>query len=339
MGGRTVVAEAIIDACPGMGSGIDALGHESIYETTIGNQSLIELVCQEIAASGVRSARIITTANVRRQLGRMIGGNAWGLEITYVDAGQRSGRQAVLDELDCVLEDSAVVLHPGDRLLRGGLRAMTSRFLGGDVGAVVPALSSADTSSPQEPRAAHGPLVLGPLIRPIVNHLLSSDDEMQDLDSAVLASGLQVARCDVAEAWRYSHATETLLAGNRLVLDALEGDDDLSDRSAGNRLCGRIRIAPSASVSNSVIFGPVSIGEHVIIEDSYIGPFTAIAKDAVITGTELDNSIVLAGAELRHPGSRIEASIIGVGASIIRSFELPRGMHLRLAASSRVALS
>jgi hypothetical protein len=49
--------------------------------------------------------------------------------------------------------------------------------------------------------------------------------------------------------------------------------------------------------------------------------------------------MVLPFAEVRFPGLRIEASIIGERASVSRSFELPKGLHLRLTPGSRVTLS
>jgi glucose-1-phosphate thymidylyltransferase len=87
------------------------------------------------------------------------------------------------------------------------------------------------------------------------------------------------------------------------------------------------------------VIGPVVIDRDSTIEDSYVGPYTAIGQGAAVSGSELDNTMVLAYAEVRHPGLRIEASIIGERTSVSRSFELPKGLHLRLAPGSRVTLS
>jgi hypothetical protein len=70
-----------------------------------------------------------------------------------------------------------------------------------------------------------------------------------------------------------------------------------------------------------------------------VGPYTAIGAGALVSGADIDNSMVLPRAELRHPGWRIEASIIGERASVIRSFDLPKGLHLRLGPDSQVTLS
>jgi hypothetical protein len=49
--------------------------------------------------------------------------------------------------------------------------------------------------------------------------------------------------------------------------------------------------------------------------------------------------MVLAGAEISHPGHRIEGSIIGERAAVVRSFALPRGLHVRLEPHSRLTIS
>jgi glucose-1-phosphate thymidylyltransferase len=106
-----------------------------------------------------------------------------------------------------------------------------------------------------------------------------------------------------------------------------------------NEIHGRVAISPHAHVCNSTLSGPVVIGDDAVVEDSFVGPYTAIGRGAVVSGTELDNTMVLPFAELLHPGLRIEASVIGERASVTRSFELPKGLHLRLTHGSRVTLS
>ena len=89
----------------------------------------------------------------------------------------------------------------------------------------------------------------------------------------------------------------------------------------------------------STVHGPAVIADGAIVEDSFIGPYTSIGPGAVVMGTEIDNTIVMSGAVIRHPGARIEASVIGERASISRSFELPKGLHMRVGPDSQISLS
>jgi glucose-1-phosphate thymidylyltransferase len=145
--------------------------------------------------------------------------------------------------------------------------------------------------------------------------------------------------CEASRQWSYSDSTERLLAANRLVLDDLPAplvDGSFGD---GNEIHGRVVVSPRARVTSSTLHGPVVIDDDAVVEDSFIGPYTAIGRGATLAGAELDNSMVLSLAQIRHPGHRIEASIIGERASITRSFELPKGLHLHLGPGSRVIVS
>ena len=124
-----------------------------------------------------------------------------------------------------------------------------------------------------------------------------------------------------------------------MMLDALPVPAVDGSFGDNNVVHGRVAISSSARVSGSTLHGPVAIDENAVIEDSFIGPFTAIGPGAILRGAEIDNTMVLAGAEISHPGHRIEASIIGERASVVRSFALPRGLHVRLEPHSRLTLS
>ncbi len=74
--------------------------------------------------------------------------------------------------------------------------------------------------------------------------------------------------------------------------------------------------------------GPVIIGANANISDAYIGPYTSIGPRVAVEAAEIEYSIVLAGAEIRFIGTRLESSIIGRGARIVRAFEPPAGMRM-----------
>ena len=56
------------------------------------------------------------------------------------------------------------------------------------------------------------------------------------------------------------------------------------------------------------------IGAGAVVEDSFIGPYTAIGAGAVVAGAEIDYSMVLADAQVRYPRYPLEASGIGAQA-------------------------
>jgi glucose-1-phosphate thymidylyltransferase len=214
---------------------------------------------------------------------------------------------------------------------------MRDRFAQGDVDCVL--LSPAPESSVPARRMFSTALVLGPRTLEVLGDSISRNLDALRLKETMLAGGCRVAVCEAAKQWSYSDSTERLLAANRMVLDDLSAPAVDGTFPNENEIHGRVAISPSARVSNSTLSGPVVIDDDAVVEDSFVGPYTAIGRGAVVTGSELDNTMVLPCAEVRHPGLRVEGSIIGEGASVSRSFELPKGLHLRLSAHSRVTLS
>ena len=142
----------------------------------------------------------------------------------------------------------------------------------------------------------------------------------------------------VVHKWRmFAGDARDLLDMNRAMLDAM--DPELTaTASDGNRFEGTISIDPTASVTSSVIIGPVIIGAGALIADSYIGPHTSIAERVRIEGAELERSIVLADASVLHVGGRLVASVVGRQARIFRDFSMPRALRLQVGDGDEVAL-
>ena len=154
----------------------------------------------------------------------------------------------------------------------------------------------------------------------------------------VAANGGRVEAAVADGWWSYSGLPDELLAANRIVLDGMSGT--CADEMVGddNRIEGRVEIHPTATVTGSLIRGPVTIGADATVTDAYIGPYTSIGEAATIDNVEIENSVVLTGARVRHVGVRLESSIVGQGASVGRGFDLPRSMRLVIGDDARITL-
>lgn len=170
------------------------------------------------------------------------------------------------------------------------------------------------------PLASSGKLELSPLI-----------------DWLMACEGAQLQSRIVSE-WRaFAGDPLDLLDMNRAVLDLLEHRVSASQRD-GNRFEGRVFIDPTASVTGSVVCGPVIIGAEANVVDSYIGPHTSIGEGVHVEGAEIERSIVFAGASIRHVGGRLVASVVGREVKIFRDFSVPRAMRLQVGDGDEVAL-
>ncbi len=332
------VSLAIVDARaePVGESGFET---SSRYLAPIANLPLIWHVFDELAEGGVERALIIARAGVRRELEQVLdGGRSWGVELSYSEVGDADGQQSVLARTREKLSSGPVLVYPADCLFPGQVTAMRDRFSAGDVDCVLLSQNSSESSLPGS-RTFATAAMLGPRTVEVLGDSLPSGRERRDLVKTLRGGGCRVAVCEATKQWYYSGSTERLLAANRMVLDDLRVPVVDGSFPDNNELHGRVAISPRARVSHSMLHGPIVIDDDAIVEDSFIGPYTAIGRGATVIGSDLDNSMVLTMARIEHPGHRIESSIVGERAAILRSYELPKGLHVRLAPGSRVILS
>jgi glucose-1-phosphate thymidylyltransferase len=340
------VSFAIIDAAAETGARACGCSGRSRYSTSIANVPLIYHVFDELVAAGVDRVRVLVSPRSRDELEEVLdGGRLWGVEVSYVPVGESDGRAALLAELERVGADEPVLVYPGDCLFPGQVSAMWTRFSAGNVDAVV--LGSGNGAGHHErnvvaevsTRVSSVPAIVGPPGTPIFEGLRNAVAHHRDLANGLRAGDCRVAVCELGGHWRYSNDTDDLLIANRMMLDTLPVPAVDASFGDDNVVHGRVAISSAARLSGCTLHGPTAIDDDAVITDSFIGPYTAIGRGAVVSGAEMDNTMVLAGAEISHPGQRLEASIIGERASIVRSFALPRGLHLRLEPHSRVTLS
>jgi glucose-1-phosphate thymidylyltransferase len=164
-----------------------------------------------------------------------------------------------------------------------------------------------------------------------------------ELDLVALAESLVAEGgrlcVETVRGWQgYHGGAAELLELNRLALDLLALEEQITVADSGTRIEGPVAIHPSACIQSSVIIGPAVLGAGALVVDSYIGPYTSIGADVHIEGAEVERSIILPGASIRHVGGRLVASLVGRDARIFRDFSLPRAMRMNVGDGGEVAL-
>jgi glucose-1-phosphate thymidylyltransferase len=336
-----LVSTAIIDAIAEAGDEPLAPGEPSRYAMPIANLPLIGHVLDEIAGIGFRTARIVSRRKVLDELEPIVGsGEPWGMTVSYVELPESEGDHGVLAEVDRALADGPVLLHPAHCLLRAQMRDMSERFAVDGVDSVISdELHSITTSASSGRGIGSTVAILGASTRDIVRGVLAGSLPQTGLVSALLESSCRIELFGTPNRWLSADSAESLLALNRTLLDELPVPPANGSFGESIKVHGRVAVSPGARIVNSVLHGPVAIDDGAVIQDSFIGPYTAIGADATITGAEIDNSMVLARAEISYPGFRIEGSIIHERSQITRGFDLPRGAHLKLPPGSRITFT
>ncbi|MEA2424616.1 MAG: glucose-phosphate thymidylyltransferase [Thermoleophilaceae bacterium] len=150
--------------------------------------------------------------------------------------------------------------------------------------------------------------------------------------------GSAAQQVEVEDAWVYDGTVEGVLEANSAALDRLKRGRIGADHTSAS-IQGRVSIHPTAVLQGAKIRGPVYIGPEAQIVETYVGPYTSIGARVKLEGVEIENSIILPGAEISFPGRRLEASMVGERAQIGRDYSLPSALRLRIGPGADIQLS
>ena len=331
----------------GTGSRLRPLTYTSAKQLVpVANKPVLFYGIEAMAAAGIEEVGIIiapqTGAEIRTAAGD---GERFGVKITYIEQDAPLGLAHAVLTAEAFIGDDAFVMYLGDNLLRDGITDLVEEFRTNEPDALI-LLTPVDdpehygvaeldgdrvTRLVEKPKDPPSNMALvgvymftssifdaGKAIEPSARGELEITDAIQYL----VDNGKRVDSHVVHGWWKDTGQVQDMLDANRLILDEVAEHHGGSETDA--RVEGRVHVAEGAVVERSTIRGPAIIGRGARIIDAYVGPYTAIGDDCVVTNAEIEHSIVLAGSSIRDLPGRVEASLIGRSVSISRTEALPR---------------
>jgi glucose-1-phosphate thymidylyltransferase len=121
-----------------------------------------------------------------------------------------------------------------------------------------------------------------------------------------------------------------MLEANSLVLEELTPAISPEAIIENAQIDRRVTVERGARIINSTVRGPAIIGEHTVIENSYVGPFTSIYHHVTVRDCEIERSIVLEHSTVQDLPVRLQDSLIGRHAVVCRSGERPKALKMNL---------
>lgn len=161
--------------------------------------------------------------------------------------------------------------------------------------------------------------------------------EITDGIQRLIEAGAVVTGQAVRGWWKDTGRPDDLLEANQLLLERVE--TDIQGEVVNSTISGKVIIPASASVRNSKIMGPVLLGENVVIEDAYIGPFTSVGRDSTIRRAEVEQSVIDAEALIENLETRLQDCLIGVRAQVRGGRKMPRTHKLTVSDASIIELA
>jgi len=310
----------------------------------VANKPLILYPIETVANAGVKDLAITYNPGGLDQIKNFLGdGSQWGINISYVLQAEPKGLANIFQVCEEFFAGDPFIMHLGDNIFTEGIQPLVDHFVKEKPNGLVGKLHHPDNSrlgvpifdkqgrlveyleKPKHP--PHDWAIPGLYffdhnifkcftgkgkIKPSPRGELEITSPFQWLND----NGYRVDVVDIQGKWLDPGKLDDWLDANQYLLDhhLEEKIDSKLDDSV--KIHGRVRLGKNCHITNTVIRGPVSIGDHVTIKDSHIGAFTSIYDHCHIDNARLTASILMRGVKITDVAKTIDDSIIGPDAEI-----------------------
>jgi glucose-1-phosphate thymidylyltransferase len=345
----------------GAGTRLRPITHTSAKQLVpVGNRPILDFGLNAIADAGIQEVGIVvgeTHAEIEAYVGD---GSRFGISVTYIHQPEPLGLAHAVLTAEPFLGDDPFVMYLGDNLIAGGIVDFVEQFATrrpaaqillarvrdperfgvaelDDVGNVRRLLEK--PPEPPSDLALVGVYLFSSRVMQAARSIRPSargELEITDAIQWMIDAGDEVHSQVIDGWWKDTGQVVDLLEANRIVLDTLE-TKLIGSVDADSEVQGRVVIEEGASLVNSNVRGPATIGRGTRLVNTFIGPYTSVGHECVLTDCEVEHSIVLEQCTI-HGILRIEDSLIGKEVEVAPSAGKPRAYRLVLGDHSRVGL-
>ncbi|MCO5314724.1 MAG: glucose-1-phosphate thymidylyltransferase [Solirubrobacterales bacterium] len=345
----------------GSGTRLRPITHTSAKQLVpVANKPILFYGIEALVEAGITEIGIIIAPATGGEVREAVGdGSRFGARVTFIEQSEPAGLAHAVLTAEDFLGDSPFAMYLGDNLLRDGLTELVEAFHRDHPAASILLTPVEDPTAygvaeldgervarlvekPKDPPsnlALVGVYLFSPEVLDAARTLKPSwrnELEITEAIQVLIDRGRLVTSTVVDGWWKDTGQVEDMLAANRLVLEDIE--TAIHGETGDSRIEGRVIVEPGASLRGSVVRGPAVIGADAVIEDSYIGPYTSIGNGVTVKRSEVEHSILLSGSRIEDLGTRMEASLLGRDATVVRTDGPPRTLRLLVGDSSRIEI-
>lgn len=342
-------------------------GTRLIPLTHTGPKHLLPLAGKPIINYGIEKLKGMGLGEIRIIVGYMAddirehvkNGSDLGIEIDYILQPEQKGIADALKFAEDYLSNDKFVVYLGDNLLKQDLKKFADRFERADCDAFI-LLSK--VRNPQrfgvavmngrkvvrlveKPKERISDLALvgiyffKPVIFKAIRQIKPSwrnELEITDAIQWLIDRGYKVEAEVVRDWWADTGTELDLLEANYLILEDLEPNNEASVEE-NSKVFGKVLIKKGTKIkSNTIVRGPVYIGENCVLENATIRPFTSVGDNCEIENSEIENSIILDNCKI-NCYNRIVDSVIGRNSILLGKDEVSiNGCKLVIGENSKV---
>ncbi|HEX7246696.1 MAG TPA: glucose-1-phosphate thymidylyltransferase, partial [Actinomycetota bacterium] len=270
---------------------------------------------EAVAAAGIVDVGIVTGATGAEVRAAVGDGSRWGLHVTFIEQDAPLGIAHAVMTAEAFLADEPFLLYLGDNVLLGGVTRFVEEFERSDAEAHILLARVAEpehfgvavlegdrvvrlVEKPTEPLsdlALVGVYLFRRSILEACRTLEPSRRGEYEITEAIqwlLDTDREVRAEMVSGYWKDTGRPEDLLEANRMILASLEPAIE-GELDEATTVEGAVVVHAGAKVTDSVLRGPLVIGESSVVERSTLGPDVSIGPGCRIEASEIEDSIVM----------------------------------------------
>jgi len=351
----------------GKGTRLRPITHTSAKQLIpVANKPVLFYGIEAMAAAGIEEVGIIIAPETGAEIEAAAGdGSRFGVRITYIVQDEPLGLAHAVLTAEPFLGGSPFVMYLGDNLLQGGISELVEAFREHEPDALILLTRVPDPEHYGVAELAQdGPGGIGRVTRLVEKPAEPATDlalvgvymftaalhdaaraiepsargelEITDAIQHLVDSGGRVEPHLVEGWWKDTGRLEDMLEANRLILDTMSEriEGDLVD----SQVEGRVVIERGARLERTTVRGPAIIGAGARLRDAYVGPYTAIGERCVVSGSDVEHSIMLAGSSVSDLNGRVESSLLGRNVTVRRDMRQPRAYRLLVGDNSDISI-
>ena len=345
----------------GKGTRLRPITHTSAKQLVpVANKPVLFYGIESMAQAGIEEVGIIIAPETGEEIRRAAGdGSRFGVRLTYILQDEPAGLAHAVLTAEPYLGAAPFVMYLGDNLLQGGIEDLVAAFRDHQPDALILLTPVPDpeqygvaelsdgavvrlVEKPKQPRtdlALVGVYMFTACVHGAARAIEPSargELEITDAIQRLVDDGRRVEPHIVKGWWKDTGRLEDMLAANRLVLDTIQ--TRLEGELVDSQVDGRVVIEAGARLERCAVRGPAIIGAGARLTDCYVGPYTAVGEDCVISHAEVEHSILLSGSTVRDLDGRMESSLLGRNVRIGRGNRQPRAYRFMVGDNSEIGI-
>jgi glucose-1-phosphate thymidylyltransferase len=307
----------------------------------VANKPILGYVLDQVAATRIKKVGIITARETSRNVQDYVqDGSGWNLNVSYIPQEPLGLAHAVKTAKRFLGSDSFVMCL-GDNVTGQGLEAFVKKFKNEQLDALI-ILKKVDNPSAfgiaqlddkgniiklvEKPKTPIGNLaIIGTYffsnkVHEAIERIKPSrrgELEITDAIQEMINMGFSVKAEILNSWWLDTGKKDDILSANAKILDEYI-QRQVKGTVTNSTIDGRVKVDPDATILNSTIRGPCVIGKDVLIESSFIGPYSSIGDGSKICNSNLEYCVVQDCVTIKDI-ERLEDSLIGKNAKVTRN--------------------